>query len=125
MVDVDLTEVRELAVVFSRVPDRLNEKIRPAIKKAGVNIKNQLRDEMARSRHFRAAQSISFDVIDGGLGVEVGPRKQGAGNLANIAYFGGVHGGGATVPDPKGALETEAQNFEDWVGKAIEGLLNG
>ena len=122
-VEIDAHEVKEFASELGKVPTKVVTGVRPAVVKAGVNMKNQLREEMAASKHFKAANSISFDEGDGGMAVEVGPTKSGAGNLANIAYFGGANGGGGTVPDPRGALEAEAQRFEkaltDLVGEIL------
>ena len=118
-VEIDAHEVKEFASELGKVPTKVVTGVRPAVVKAGVNMKKQLREEMDKSKHFRASRSINFDVSDGGLAVEVGPTKSGAGNLANIAYFGGVNGGGGTVPDPRGALEAEAPRFE----KALTDLV--
>ena len=122
-VEIDTHEVKEFASELGRVPAKVVTGVRPAVRKAGVNMKNQLREEMAASKHFKAANSISFDEGDGGMAVEVGPTKSGAGNLANIAYFGGAHGGGGTVPDPRGALDAEVPRFEkaltDLVGEIL------
>lgn len=122
-VEFDASELRDFSSELGRVPATVVTGVRPVVRKAGVNMKNQLREEMGASRHFRAAESISFDEGDGGMAVEVGPTKSGAGNLANIAYFGGANGGGGTVPDPQGALEAEAPRFEkaltDLVGEIL------
>ena len=122
-VEIDAHEVKEFASELGKVPTKVVTGVRPAVVKAGVNMKNQLREEMAASKHFKAANSISFDEGDGGMAVEVGPTKSGAGNLANIAYFGGGNGGGGTVPDPRGALDAEAPRFEkeltDLVGEIL------
>ena len=122
-VEIDASELREFSTELGKVPTKVVTGVRPAVVKAGVNMKNQLREEMDKSKHFKASRSINFDVSDGGMAVEVGPTKSGAGNLANIAYFGGAHGGGGTVPDPRGALEAEAPRFEkaltDLVGEIL------
>ena len=118
-VEIDTHEVKEFASELGRVPAKVITGVRPAVRKAGVNMKDQLREEMAASKHFKAANSISFDEGDGGMAVEVGPTKSGAGNLANIAYFGGANGGGGTVPDPRNALDAEAPRFE----KALTNLV--
>ena len=125
MVDVsfDTSELRAFASDLEKAPTAAIVKLKPVIKKAGVNIKKQMRAEMGKSKHFKAAKHIDFDVVDGGLGVEVGPRKEGAGNLANIAYFGGANGGGGSVADPKGALDAEIPNFESEVDKILGDLL--
>ena len=124
-ISMDMAEVRSLAADMTAVDGRLKRHLIPVVRKGGVNIKNQLRSEAEQSRHFKFAHLISFDEIDGGYGVEVGPEPVGAGKLENIAYFGGVHGGGGTVPDPKGALEAEAPKFLEELGKAAQGLIFG
>lgn len=110
-IQIDMSEVRELAADFRRVPAEVQRVAKPVVAKGALKIKNQLRDEMADSRHFQAANFIGYDLTDGGFGAEIGPEKSGAGNLANIAYFGGANGGGGTVPDPRGALDAETPHF--------------
>ena len=122
-VEIDANEVKEFASELGKVPTKVVTGVRPAVVKAGVNMKNQLREEMAASKHFKAANSISFDEGDGGMAVEVGPTKSGAGNLANIAYFGGANGGGGTVPDPRGALDAEAPRFEKALADLVGEIL--
>lgn len=97
----------------------------PILKEAGEAIKTQLQSEAKKSRHFKLAGHISAETRAQMLGgyTEVGPVKRGAGNLANIAYFGGVHGGGGTLPDPQGALDAEADRFEKAVADKAEGIL--
>ena len=122
-VEFDASELRDFSSELGRVPAKVVIGVRPAVVKAGVNMKNQLREEMDKSKHFKASRSINFDVSDGGLAVAVGPSKGKPGSIANIAYFGGVNGGGGTVPDPRGALEAEAPRFEkaltDLVGEIL------
>ena len=122
-VEFDASELRDFSSELGRVPAKVVIGVRPAVVKAGVNMKNQLREEMDKSKHFKASRSINFDVSDGGLAVAVGPSKGKPGSIANIAYFGGVNGGGGTVPDPRGALDAEAPRFEkaltDLVGEIL------
>ena len=122
-VEFDASELRDFSSELGRVPAKVVIGVRPAVVKAGVNMKNQLREEMDKSKHFKASRSINFDVSDGGLAVAVGPSKGKPGSIANIAYFGGANGGGGTVPDPRGALEAEAPRFEkaltDLVGEIL------
>lgn len=123
--DVDTSELREFAADLASASLRSVFAVRPVVKKGALNIKNQLRKEMAASTHFKGvASAIGFDLLDGGLTAEVGPSAEDGspGNLANIAYFGGSRGGG-TVPDPKGALEAEVPKFEKAILDAMEGLL--
>ena len=120
---IDASEVRSLAEDFRRVPPMLARQAKPVVSRGAVNIKNQLRDEMGRSVHFRAADSITYDLVDGGYGAEIGPTKTGAGPIANIAYFGGSNGGGGTVPDPRGALDAEAPRFAQALSDLAAELL--
>ncbi|MHB1173406.1 MAG: hypothetical protein ACYCZY_13175 [Lacisediminihabitans sp.] len=129
---IDTSEVRQLAADMRRVPERLNRWVIPVLERGANNIKKQLRDEMAASLHFKViTPAIGYDVLYGGFGdagtyeVEIGPSAEpgSAGNLANIAYFGGAHGGGGTVPDPQAALDAEAPKFEKALGDLLEDLL--
>ena len=124
-VEIDAHEVKEFASELGKVPTKVVTGVRPAVVKAGVNMKKQLREEMDKSKHFKASRSINFDVSDGGLAVAVGPSKGHPGSIANIAYFGGVNGGGGTVPDPQEALNEESPRFVDAVGDVIDRLLRG
>lgn len=117
--EIDMHEVREFAVDMRQIDGALTRHLKPAVRKAGVNIKGQLRSEADSSRHFRFSSSINYDEIDGGLGVEVGPEKGSPGSLANIAYFGTSRGGG-TVPDPRGALDAEAGPFTEALADIAE-----
>ena len=122
---VDVSELRKLATDLSSAPKLVKSEARGVISNAALNIKNQLRDEAARSRHFRLAHTISYDLKVGGdmIEAEIGPETGGAGSLAGFAYFGGVNGGGGTVPDPQGALDAEAPNVEKYLDALIAKAL--
>ena len=138
-IEIDTSEVRELIADWTRVPDMMAREGRPAIERGARNIRDQLRDEMRSSTHFKgAAKSISYDLDDDGYGAEIGPKKGGPGAIAVIAYFGGSAwsgrrrpgrgwqqgpGGGGTVPDPLGALEAEAPRFEKALADKAAELL--
>lgn len=126
-VSIDASEVRALAADMRAVDGRLTRWIRPALDRGAIQIRNQLRDEMRSSTHFKgAAGAISYDWIEGSgdLEVEIGPSSEDGspGNLANIAYFGTSRGGG-TVPDPELALQAEAPKFEKALADLLEDLL--
>ena len=116
-------ELRQLQADLAKGLDPV--KVRAAVREGGVHIKAQLRAEASRSRHFRIAPTITFDEREllGGPAVEVGPVRRGAGRLAGIAYFGGSHGGGGTLPDPRGALDAEAAAFADALADIAKGVL--
>lgn len=119
-VSVELSEVRAFARELEDAPLKVVREIIPVVRKGAVNIKSDMQADLRGSSNagFRhVASTVSYDVLDGGFGVEVGPSKP-AGALANVAYFGTSRGGG-TVADPVGALQAEIPRFE----KALADLL--
>lgn len=125
-ITLDTSELRTLAVDLTHAAALPMEDVRGVVAKGALNIKTQMRAEMSRSRHFKGiTQSITYDTTIGATGVsaEIGPDKDYKGGaLANIAYFGSSRGGG-TVPDPKGALEAEAPNVEQYMAALVDRLL--
>lgn len=120
-VSVDASELAGLARDLAAAGDKVERESEPVIERGALNIKNQLREEMSASRHFRpVARAISYDRT--GLEAEIGPERGSPGSLANVAIFGTSRGGG-TVPDPIHALEAEAPNVERWLAKVAEGAL--
>lgn len=123
--EFDTSELRRFAVDVSTAGRRAVRPVMAALERGAVQIKEQLREEMAASTHFSpVARAISYDVVArrGAVTAEIGPTTGSPGSLANIAYFGTSRGGG-TVPDPRGALGKEAPRFERAVGDILEGLL--
>lgn len=124
-VTMDASQLRTLAADLTKAGKVPQDKLVPIMSKAALNIKKQLRTEMAASRHFsQITKFISYDLVDGGdtVEAEIGPEATGAGYLENIAYFGTARGGG-TVPDPQGALDKEAPNLEKYLLQLADGLL--
>jgi len=110
----DFSQLDAFAAVLVLAIPAIQPKVKAVVSRGALNIKKQLREEAEKSLHFKGvAWTISYDITEdaGEVGAEIGPEKKAAGNLGNIAYFGGVHGGGATLPDPQGALEAEADRF--------------
>ena len=98
------------------------------VKKGAGNIKKTMQADFSRSKSFgHIARTISYDtrIGAGGVEAEVGPDKSrgGGARLAHIAYWGGSRGGGASVRDPAHALEAEGDNFENAIGKLLDGAL--
>ena len=124
-VNIDASEVRAFAADLGEVGLRVARGVPAAVSKGALNIKNQLQAEARQSRYFRIAPAISYDITSSAEGVEaeIGPDKSriATAKLANIAYFGGVHGGGGTLPDPQLALDAEEPKFL----KALEDLIGG
>ena len=120
----DFSELRKLATDLREAGSVVRSEARAVVSKGALNIKNQMRDE-AKRRHYDFSHRITYD-IKGGLDsieAEIGPETGGVGSLAGIAYFGGVNGGGGTVPDPMGALEAEAPNVERYLAELAEKAL--
>ena len=122
---VDVSELRALIADLREAPQLVRREARAVISKGALNIKNQMRDEVAKSRHFRFAHTVTYDLKVSGdmIEAEIGPETGGVGSLAGFAYFGGVNGGGGTVPDPQGALDAEAPNVEKYLAELAEEAL--
>ena len=130
MTTFDFSELDALAQSFAQAERAALPKVRGVVSKGALNIRNQMREEAGRSRHFKFAPSITYDMREGGafgggfVEAEIGPNKRfRSARLANIAYFGGANGGGGTVPDPRGALEAELPAFEKALGDIAEDVL--
>jgi hypothetical protein len=126
----DFSELNALAQGFAQAERAALPKVRGVVSKGALNVRNQMREEAGRSRHFTFASSITYDMREGGafgggfVEAEIGPNKRfRSARLANIAYFGGANGGGGTVPDPRGALEAEWPRFEKALGDIAEDAL--
>lgn len=124
-IHIDASEFRTFTSDMFRGMDQIPSEAHRVVERAAVNMKNDLVGEASRSRHFRIDRHINYDMRAGyhTSEAEVGPDKAGAGNLANIAYFGGANGGGGTLPDPEGALTREIPNLERYLGEVLEGLF--
>lgn len=122
--EFDTSELDRLATELGQAPVEVAKGIAPVVRKGALNIKNQLRDEMGESTHFKqVVSSITYETHARGDGheAEIGAVTQGkvVGDLAHFAYFGGANGGGGTVKDPEGALKDEAPRFIE----ALEDLI--
>lgn len=121
--NIDTSELEALARDLQAAPEKVQKKVRRDLGKRADAVRNTMRADAAKSRHFKFAGTISKSIVSDGLEAEVGPEKRGAGNLAHIAYFGGVNGGGGTVRDPAEALAEHEAPFEAEVGDAAEDIL--
>ncbi len=128
-VSVDTSELRELSADLRSAPSSIAPKVNAVVFKGAMNIKAAMVSDMSASRSFRGvARDIDFDMIDGqdSVAAEIGPRSApgAAGNLANIAYFGSpTRAGGATVRDPREALEDEQPKFEQALADVLGEIL--
>lgn len=124
-IEIDTTEVRQIAADATRLPGELSRWLRPAVSRGALNIKRTMQADLEQSGNagIRAvARSISYDLIDGDhtIEAEIGPDKP-SGALANIAYFGTSRGGGHTR-DPIEPLNEEAEAFQKAVAEIVEDL---
>jgi hypothetical protein len=98
IVRIDSHELDELARKLTVASVRAPIKAANAVKKGAQNIKTAVKADLASSSHsnFRRIP-IAYEIKVDGLRVEadIAPVKT-AGGLANIAFFGGAHGGGGT-----------------------------
>lgn len=120
--DVDVSELRQLAVDLGRASGRADDQVRRVIQKAALNIKKDLQSEATDTTHFTGvASSVTYETFeaDGGWVAEIGPEiGKGQGSLAWIAYEGHATTG-PTFPDPSGALEREAEAFRAYLAEAV------
>ena len=88
---------------------------------AALKIKQGMQRDAAGSAHFKQiARSISYDLADGGMTAEIGPRNDGgAGELANIAYVGTSRGGGTL--NLTGPLDAETPTVVEHLTRLMEG----
>lgn len=124
---IEVEGLRELVHDLTAAPGKLLPQVDGVLKKGANNIKEHLREDAAGSKHFaQIAPTISYDSAYRFQEprYEVGPDKQrgGAASLANIAYFGGVNGGGGTL-DLEAPVTVEAPKLERELGKIMGDLL--
>lgn len=121
-INIDTSELRGLVADLTDVPLKMRRNVVPVIKRGANEIRNDLSVQMAKSKHFKGFDDISYDIDGDGMGAEIGPKKGKPGSGANLAYFGTSRGGG-TVEDPIEALMREYENLEKFLQDAVEGLL--
>ena len=114
----DHRELDALAADLLAAPAKVIPAILPVAGKAGVNMKRIMAKDAAGHSHLpglsrTAEYQVEADATS--VTVEVGFRKQGQGNLANIAAFGSVNN--APVMDITRALTEEVPNFMRWAAK--------
>lgn len=124
---IDTSDLRRLAVDLGTAPARTHDQVRKVTQRAALNIKRDLQEEAEGSARFSGIPaSISYETWEkrDGIGAEIGPqigRRQGS--LAFIAYEGTARSG-PVFPDPAGALDREAETFQDYLARAVaEDLL--
>jgi hypothetical protein len=115
---IDTSELDALARDLATAPARIIPALVPVAHRAGSNIKRAMRKDAEGHRHLPGLpRFVEYDVeVDAtSVTVDVGFRKEGAGNLANVAAFGTVNN--APVMDITRGLRDEVPNFMRWVAK--------
>ena len=114
----DASELDALARDFMAAPAKVIPAIVPVANKAGVSMKGVMRRDASGHSHLPGlSRTVEYDVsVDASsVTVEVGFRKQGQGNLANIAAFGTSNN--APVMDITRGLTVEVPKFVRWVAQ--------
>lgn len=118
-ITVDASDALAVAADLEAAASELVGKVRPVVTSIGDEMVDALKADLAGSSSFgHAAGSVSQEP-DGPTGFKVGPTKP-AGAIANIAYFGGSHGGGGTVRDPLDAAESV--DYVSLLNAVVDGL---
>ena len=118
MLRFDARELDALTRDLLAAPAKALPAIVPVAHKAGVNIKSTMKKDATGHRHLPGLpRTVEYDVAQSAASVtvDVGFRKEGQGNLANIAAFGSVNN--APVMDITRGLYDELPNFMRWVAK--------
>ena len=123
MIDIDTSGFDDFAGDIRAAEAEIGAGIPKVLSKGALNVKNDWRDALKASTSFKGiAHSVSYDTRtgQGWTEAEIGPdnARYPAGNLANIAHFGGARGGG-TVADPQKFLDAE----EPRLTKALDDLI--
>lgn len=120
---VDTSEVKAFAAKLQAAPERKRRRVSMIVKKAAQNVKNETRADLTSSGNaaFRHIP-ISYEMQDRGSVVEadVAPDDGGAGDLANLAFFGTAKGGG--THDFYQHARTEFPNLVRELRRAAMGL---
>jgi hypothetical protein len=124
--EIDTSELNQLAVDLGRVPARAIPDVEATLKKGAQNLKESMAAAFEGSQHFRrVGAAVSYERLGFAreIAYEIGPEiGRGAGSLGGIAVDGGANGGGGSV-SIDGLLEPEAGALEKYIGQALEKAL--
>ena len=118
MSEWDVSELDRLAFELASAPAKALAALGPVAARAGGNIKATMRKDASGHRGLAdLPRFVEYDVERGAtsVGVEVGFRKEGQGNLANFAAFGSSNN--APIMDITRGLNDEVPNFMRWVAQ--------
>lgn len=121
MSDFTVIGARELSRDLAHAAGAMRPEAARVVQQGALRIKQGMQRDASGSQHFRQiAGAISYDLADGGLAAEIGPRDDGgAGELANIAYIGTSRGGGTL--DLTGPLKAEEPAILEHLRRIAEG----
>lgn len=126
LLGVDVSELHALAADLDGIPPQIAREAKASARKAAVNIKNEWRQNVSRSRYFRMTHTINFTETTSGetCEAEVGPNRYFRhARLAGIGHFGGANGGGGTLPDPDVYVASEGPRFEQAISDLVAKVL--
>lgn len=118
MREIDTSQLDRLAANLAAAPAKILPALVPVANKAGVNMKRTMRKDASGHRRLGALPNFveyDVDLTPTSVSVEVGFRKEGQGNLANIAAYGTSDT--PPVMDVTRALTDEVPSFMRWVVK--------
>lgn len=123
MADFDMSEARDFAARLARQAGVTRTVARSVANTAGMKIGRQMQTEARPIQAGRISSTITYDVETGpnSVTVEVGPARHTAGGLAFFYY--GNSKIGPRIPDPIGALRTEAESTARWWLKGVGDAL--
>lgn len=107
-----------LELALRVAPSRLISELGPVANRAGMKIKRDIQKNATGHRRLpHLGRAVEYDVTQtaASVEVEVGFKKAGQGNLANIAVYGSED----TAPfvDIDTPLQSEVKPFMDWVAR--------
>lgn len=121
---IDDSELEAFAQELETAASQVKQAVRPTLSKAGMNVKNAYQAQAGAAHRLRFIKpSISYDLIDDGLSVEIGPDRQRSPGAGLAGFFFGWPGGGGGQGDLDGPLEEEAERLGKYASDAIRDLL--
>jgi len=121
---IDDSELRAFADELGVAASQVKDAVRPTLLVAGRKVRDGYRDQVRGDSRLRAiAPSITYDVVDDGMSVEIGPDRQRHRGAGLAGFFHGWPGGGGGQGDLDGPLEAESQVLGRYASEALRDLL--
>jgi len=118
MPDIDVSDVDEFAQHLNAAAALVMPRVAPVVKRGALSVKKAMQADASGHRRLGGlpgAVEYTVEQTATAIEVEVGFRKEGQGNLANIAAFGTSQT--APVMDITRGLRAEAPTLIDWLGR--------